>query len=72
MLLRSFLVMLATFVMISAVPTRAAEPAKTLTAADLATGKVAPNIEGKDVNGKTIRLNDLRGRIVLIDFFGDW
>lgn len=40
--------------------------------ADLVVGKPAPEIVGKDVDGKEIRLSDYRGKVVVIDFFGDW
>jgi hypothetical protein len=38
----------------------------------LAIGKVAPEIEGKDVERKKIKLSDYRGKVVVIDFWGDW
>jgi hypothetical protein len=38
----------------------------------LAVGQVAPEITGKDVDGKPIRLSDHKGKVVVIDFFGDW
>ena len=38
----------------------------------LEVGKTAPEIVGKDVNGKPMKLSDYRGKIVVIDFFGDW
>lgn len=38
----------------------------------LAIGKVAPDIEGTDVDGKKFKLSDYRGKVVMIDFFGDW
>lgn len=40
--------------------------------ADLAVGKPAPEIEGIDHNGKPMKLSDFRGRVVLLDFWGDW
>lgn len=40
--------------------------------ADLAVGKPAPEIEGVDHNGKPMKLSDYRGRVVLLDFWGDW
>jgi cytochrome oxidase Cu insertion factor (SCO1/SenC/PrrC family) len=39
---------------------------------DLEVGKVAPEIEGKDVEGKDFKLSDYRGKVVVLDFFGDW
>ena len=39
---------------------------------DLEIGKVAPEIEGIDVAGTKFRLSDYRGKIVLLDFWGDW
>ena len=39
---------------------------------NLAIGKVAPDIEGEDVEGKSFKLSDYRGKVVVIDFWGDW
>ena len=39
---------------------------------DLAIGKVAPEIEGEDVDGKTFKLSEYRGKVVVLDFWGDW
>ena len=39
---------------------------------NLAIGKVAPDIEGEDVDGKKFKLTDYRGKLVVIDFWGDW
>ena len=41
-------------------------------AAALAVGRAAPDIVGKSVDGKTIKLSSFKGRVVVIDFFGDW
>ncbi|NSL85894.1 AhpC/TSA family protein [Chitinophaga sp. Mgbs1] len=38
----------------------------------IATGMPAPPVVLKDRNGKTIRLSDLRGKVVLLDFWGSW
>jgi len=39
---------------------------------NLAVGKVAPEIEGKDVDGRSFKLSDYRGKVVLLDFWGFW
>jgi cytochrome oxidase Cu insertion factor (SCO1/SenC/PrrC family) len=39
---------------------------------DLDIGKVAPEIQGKDVEGKSFKLSDYRGKVVVLDFWGDW
>lgn len=39
---------------------------------DLEIGKKAPEIEGKDVNGKSFKLSEYRGKVVVLDFWGDW
>ena len=38
----------------------------------LSIGKVAPDIEDEDIDGKKFKLSDYRGKVVLIDFWGDW
>lgn len=38
----------------------------------LTVGRVAPEIEGEDVDGVTFKLSDYRGKVVVIDFWGDW
>ena len=46
-----------------------------LTAADRpnpSVGKPAPEISGTDVNGKPLKLSDHLGKVVLVDFWGDW
>jgi peroxiredoxin len=35
-------------------------------------GEVAPEIEGKDLDGKAMKLSDFRGKVVVLDFWGDW
>jgi len=37
-----------------------------------AVGQKAPEIEGKDPDGKVIRLSELRGKVVLLDFWASW
>nr|WP_303652816.1 TlpA disulfide reductase family protein [Paludisphaera mucosa] len=35
-------------------------------------GKPAPALEAQDLEGKTVRLGDLRGKFVLVDFWATW
>jgi len=35
-------------------------------------GDVAPEIVGEDVDGTPMKLSDYRGKVVMIDFWGDW
>ena len=35
-------------------------------------GKTAPEIEGTDIQGQKLTLSSYRGKVVLIDFWGDW
>jgi hypothetical protein len=39
---------------------------------NLAIGKVAPEIEGGDIDGRKFKLSDYRGRVVVLDFWGHW
>jgi len=39
---------------------------------NLTTGKTAPDIEGEDIDGVAFKLSDYRGKVVLLDFWGDW
>jgi thiol-disulfide isomerase/thioredoxin len=39
---------------------------------NLAVGKLAPDIEGRDHEGKAFRLSDYRGKVVLLTFSGNW
>ena len=38
----------------------------------LAIGKTAPEITGEDLNGRPMKLSDYRGKVVVLDFWGDW
>jgi hypothetical protein len=38
----------------------------------LAIGMVVPDILGTDADGKKFKLSDYRGKVVLIDFWGNW
>jgi hypothetical protein len=35
-------------------------------------GKEAPEIKGPDLDGKDFKLSDYRGKVVLLDFWGNW
>ena len=37
-----------------------------------AVGMAAPVIEGADVDGVHFKLSDYRGKVVVLDFWGDW
>lgn len=39
---------------------------------NLTIGRVAPNIKGQDTEGVNFELQDYRGKVVVIDFWGDW
>jgi hypothetical protein len=39
---------------------------------NLAIGKAAPEIEGEDIDGKSFKLSDYRGKVVVLDFWGNW
>jgi ribonuclease D len=38
----------------------------------LSVGKKAPEIEGEDLDGKKFKLSDYKGKVVLLDFWGNW
>ena len=38
----------------------------------LSIGKMAPDIEGEDMDGIEFKLSDYRGKVVVLDFWGDW
>lgn len=38
----------------------------------LQVGKEAPDIEGEDIDGIAFKLSDYRGKVILLDFWGDW
>ena len=39
---------------------------------NLQVGMMAPEIEGADVHEKPMKLSDFRGKVILLDFWGDW
>jgi cytochrome oxidase Cu insertion factor (SCO1/SenC/PrrC family) len=38
----------------------------------LAIGSVAPEIQGRDMKGVPFNLSDYKGRVVILDFWGQW
>jgi hypothetical protein len=50
----------------------AAELARIRNIPNLKIGKVAPQIAGEDLHGDKLRLSDYRGKVVLLDFWGNW
>jgi thiol-disulfide isomerase/thioredoxin len=38
----------------------------------LKVGSVAPDFESKDLSGKTVRLSDWKGKVVVLDFWATW
>jgi hypothetical protein len=50
-----------------------AEAADELFAAKyLSIGATAQEISGKDLDGVAFKLSDYRGKVVVLDFWGDW
>ncbi|MFL5342690.1 MAG: hypothetical protein ACJ8F7_21365 [Gemmataceae bacterium] len=47
-------------------PPRPAEPA------EVQVGHAAMEIEAEDIDGKKFKLSDYRGKVVLLDFWGNW
>jgi hypothetical protein len=39
---------------------------------ELAVGKVAPEVQGEDIDGRPMKLSDFRGKVVVLDFWGHW
>ena len=35
-------------------------------------GQLAPEIVGEDLDGIAFKLSDYRGKVVMLDFYGDW
>jgi hypothetical protein len=39
---------------------------------ELQPGKPVPEIAGEDIDGKSFKLSDYKGQVVLLDFWGHW
>ena len=53
-----------------AAPIQPAQPAAP--AAMLVAGKAAPEITARDTDGEEFNLSDYRGKVVMLDFWGNW
>jgi hypothetical protein len=38
----------------------------------VAEGSLAPEIQGNDLDGASFKLSDYRGKVVMLEFWGDW
>ena len=38
----------------------------------LGIGRPCPEIAGEDIDGKPFKLSDYKGKVVVVDFWGDW
>jgi len=45
---------------------------KVFEAEHLQVGKAAPDIEGRDLDGVEFKLSDYKGKVILLDFWGNW
>ena len=52
--------------------TAARQAEKILALANIKVGKIAPDIVGNDLDGAEFKLSDYRGKVVMLDFWGDW
>jgi hypothetical protein len=51
---------------------RPPEPIPVEESGGLGVGTAAPEITGEDIDGVSFRLSDYRGKVVLLDFWGNW
>jgi peroxiredoxin len=72
LLLASVLLPLISFTTFQSHTTKVIKPAVSLRKDSPEVGKKAPDIELTDINGKTIKLSSLKGKVVLIDFWASW
>ncbi len=67
MRIKHIALLLFTMIFLQASTVIAVVPAKALNV-----GKVAPEIEAEDIDGVKFKLSDYRGKVVVLDFWGDW
>jgi len=65
---RIALIVLA-LVLASALPTQAASRSRE---GGFEIGQTAPEITGKDLESKPMKLSEFRGKVVVLDFWGFW
>lgn len=53
-------------------PANAAKPGRAFTANSVKEGDPAPDFELKDADGKTVKLSDYKGKVVLLNFWATW
>ena len=46
--------------------------ARSTPVATVGVGQMAPEITGKDLDDTAFKLSDYRGKVVMLDFWGDW
>jgi len=64
---------IALFIFISGIFSQSAFAAKEAdTEPDSLINTVAPDFELKDLSGKSVRLSDLRGKVIVLDFWATW
>jgi cytochrome oxidase Cu insertion factor (SCO1/SenC/PrrC family) len=49
-----------------------APSSKPVTTGVVAVGQPAPEISGEDIDGVPFKLSDYRGKVVMLDFWGNW
>ena len=57
---------------LAALPASVGAQTEKLDPSDLQIGKPVPEIVGQRVDGEPMRLSDFRGKVIVLDFWGDW
>lgn len=48
------------------------QPNQVALTSDLSVGDAFPALSGTDINGDPISISEFKGKVILLDFFGDW